>query len=119
MTDISIANSIFSPEAFFVAVVRSQAIATMEKETQKKLRSYLFNSDEEVQRKIFTILQKEEEVNRQYDEEKLAFAKQLQAEFAGKSIIEKKKFTRTMRQQVEKDDHTQELNQTEQLISTL
>lgn len=109
----------FSPEAFFVAVVRSEAIKQIPQAQQENFRWFLFNAPEETQKQFFDILKKEEAINQQHEEAKLNFAQTLLKEYEQESSIQSKKFDGDMRRKTEDDEQRRDLNKSENLISNL
>lgn len=109
----------FSSEAFFVAVIKSEAIKSMPQKKQESFKWFLFNAPADIQKQFFTIFQKEEAINRKYEGEKANFAEKLWAEYQEEVKVEDKKFEGMMRKKVEVDERGQELTKSEKLISNL
>lgn len=109
----------FSSESFFVAVIKSAAIKAMPREKQESFKWFLFNAPEKVQKQFFTVLQKEEALNKKYEVDKAQFAQKLLAEYQKEAEFEDKKFAGTMRKKAEGDERDRELNKNENLLSNL
>lgn len=119
MPKILTEDHLFSPEAFFVAVVKSEAIKQMDQEEQENFRWFLFNAQEKVQRQFFDILKKEESINQKYNIDKAHFAQDLLREYKEEAAEEGKKFGGMIRRKTEDDQRNNDLNKSENLISNL
>lgn len=109
----------FSAETFFVAVIKSAAIRSMDRAKQEKLKWFLFNAPEETQKQFFEIFKKEEALNKNYEMEKVKFAQKMLTEYEEEAKLAGKKLDKSISGKRENDEKSLQLINVEKLITDL